>query len=168
MNETIDCFISNSIRLAYQALVYKGKGNFDSLTAKQCYGCNRIFAGKKILEKHIKVCGSLPGIIYKFENQNISSFEDNFRFMGQLPFAVYFDLETPCRKKVFENMESSDRKMYPVSYCFVNAYHPSLKLNSVSVVRSFSHSFEELNDISYLNQEMIKFFDLITARQLPD
>ena len=50
--------------------------------------------------------------------------------------------------------------------CFVVAIHPSLELNRVTALRSFNHTFEALNDISDLAEEMIKFFDPITARQL--
>ena len=41
----------------------------------------------------------MPGLIYKFKNQNISTFDGNVKFMGDLPFSIYFDLETTCRKK---------------------------------------------------------------------
>ena len=57
--------------------------------------------------------------------------------------------------------------MYPVSYCFLVAFHLSLDLNKITVVlRSFSDSFEQLNDISYLSDKVIRYFDPITAKQL--
>ena len=108
----------------------------------------------------------MPGIVYKFENQHIKTFEDNFRFMGEPPFDVYFDLETTCGKKEFYNVEKSDTKMYPVSYCFVVVFHPCINLDGITVLRSFNDSFEQLNDISYLPDEMIRYFDPITAKQL--
>ena len=43
----------------------------------------------------------MPGLVYKFENQNISTFEDNVKFMGELPLTIYFDLETTCGKTVY-------------------------------------------------------------------
>lgn len=36
----------------------------------------------------------MPGIVSKFENQNIVSFEQNLENMGDLSFAAYFDFET--------------------------------------------------------------------------
>ena len=57
--------------------------------------------------------------------------------------------------------------MYPVSYCFLVAFLLSLDLNKITVVlRSFSDSFEQLNDISYLSDKVIRYFDPITAKQL--
>ena len=34
------------------------------------------------------------GYCEKFENQNIISFEDNVKFMGEVHFVIYFDFET--------------------------------------------------------------------------
>ena len=53
-----------------------------------------------------------------------------------------------------------------MSYCFLVAFHPSLHLNKITVLSSFNDSFEQLNDITYLSDEMIKHFDPITAKQL--
>ena len=36
----------------------------------------------------------MPEIIYKLENQNIQTFFDNIKIMGDLPFLIYFDFET--------------------------------------------------------------------------
>ena len=44
----------------------------------------------------------MPQMRYKFNNQNVQAFEDNFNFMGEVPFSVYFDFETTCGKKYFE------------------------------------------------------------------
>lgn len=41
----------------------------------------------------------MHGLFYKLKNQNISIFEDNVKFMGDLPFSIYFDVETTCEKK---------------------------------------------------------------------
>ena len=43
---------------------------------------------------HVKVCSSVVGNAYRFNNRNILSFQYNFKFMGYLPFKVYFDFET--------------------------------------------------------------------------
>ena len=155
IDQTTDCFIARSVRMAFPSLIYRGKGQYDSMTADQCYSCNKFFAEKKNLERHLKVCGSMSRITEKFENQNISSFGDNVRFIRELPFAVYFDLETTSGKKIYEFHQ--EVKMYPVSYAFVIAFNPYLKPDRISVVRSFNHSFEQLTDVSYLLDEMINF-----------
>ena len=44
----------------------------------------------------------MPRIMYKFNDQNVQTFEDNYKFMGEVPFSIYFDFETTCGKKSFE------------------------------------------------------------------
>ena len=54
--------------------------------------------------------------------------------------------------------------MYPVSLAFVVAFHPNLKLEEIFVVRSFNHSFDQLNDVGYLLSET-QYFQPIITRQ---
>ena len=86
--------------------------------------------------------------------------------MGELPFTVYFNLETTCGHKEYQHVEISSKNMYPVSYCFIVTFHPSLNHEKITVLRSFSDSFQMLNNISYLSDEMLRYFDPITAKQL--
>ena len=58
--------------------------------------------------------------------------------------------------------------MYPVSNAFAIAFNPSLNLDQISILRCFNQTFEQLNDISYLSEEMLKFLDPIIAKQLRD
>ena len=51
------------------------------------------------------------------------------------------------------------------THAFVIAFYPSLNIKKISVVRSFNHTFEQLNDVSYLKDEMLPFIDPITTRQ---
>ena len=92
------------------------------------------------MEKHLETCSFMPGIIHNFANQHIKTFEDNFRFMGEQPFAVYFDSETTFGRKEFYNVEKSEKSMYSVSYCFIVAFHPALNLERITVLRSFNDS----------------------------
>ena len=114
----------------------------------------------------MNVCGHLPGIVFRFENQNIQTFLDNMKFMVDFPFLIYFDLKTTTGKKVFNFDE--DATLYPVSYAFVVAFYPFLNIEKISVVRSFNHTFEQLNDVSYLSDKMLPYIDLIITRQLRD
>ena len=72
---------------------------------------------KKSLERHLQVCISIPGIIYKFENQKIQTFFDSTKFMGDLPFSIYFNFETTSGK-INYNFDK-DSCLYLVSYSFV-------------------------------------------------
>ena len=97
----------------------------------------------------------MPGLVYKFDNQNISTFEDNIKFMGDLSFSIYFDLATTCGKKSTSLRKLQRCTPFPM---------PLLSLS----IPAFNHTFEQLNDVSYLSNEMLKFFDPITAKQLRD
>ena len=108
----------------------------------------------------------MTGIIYKFENQNIQTIFDNMKFMGDLPFSIQFDFETASGKKIYNFDE--DSTLYPVSYAFVATFHPNLNIEKIFVVRIFNNTFEQLNDVGYLSNEMLPYLDPITARQLKD
>ena len=138
----------------------------DSRTAEQCYYCDTFIVNKPRFEKHLKVCSRKPGITYKFQNQHFSTSEENFRLLGDLPFTIYFDLETTCGKNLYEDPINPSKNMYPVSYCFIIAFNPSLFLNKIRVLRSFADSIEELADVFYLLDEMLEHRNLTTTRQL--
>ena len=109
------------------------------------------------MTKHNKVCAAKEGIIYTFDNRKIISFQDNFKFLGDVPFMVYFDFETTIGDTVF-----LDPKMFVVSYCQIYSFHPSLSLDKVVIFRSFQQSPEEIYDLSHFRQEHIPFFDKVT------
>ena len=106
----------------------------------------------------------MAGIKYKFENQNVQTFFNNMKFMGDLPFFIYFDFETTSGKKIYNFDQESN--LYPVSYAFVVVFHPDLNIEKIFVVRSFNHCFEHLNDVGYLSNEMLPYFNPITAKHL--
>ena len=58
------------MRNAYPAVRERKKGN-EVTTTDQCYACNKFFAEKKSLERHLNFCGHMPGIVYTFKNQSI-------------------------------------------------------------------------------------------------
>ena len=165
INQIINCAFVVSMRNTYQVVSNKTKNSLSITTADQCYGCNKFFIERKSLERHMNVCGYFSGIVYKFENQNIQAFFDNMKFMGDLLFSIYFDLETTASKKVYFDEGAT---LHPISYAFVTSFHLSLNIEKISVVRSFNHTFEQLNDVSYLKVEILPFVDPITTRQLKD
>ena len=69
-------------------------------TAENCFACNKFFIERKSLERRFtSICRRFASIVHKFENQNIHTLFDNTKFMGDLPFAIYFDFETALGKK---------------------------------------------------------------------
>ena len=57
---------------------------------------------------------------------------------------------------------------YPISYAFAVPIHPKLNIEKIYIVRSFNHTFDQLNDVSYLPDGMLPYFDPIAACQLRD
>ena len=53
------------------------------------------------MQKHIQVCTAKEGITHSFNNREIISFQDNFKYLGDVPFTVYFDFETTTGDSVF-------------------------------------------------------------------
>ena len=71
-DQNFDCFIADSVRLFYRALIRRGKNSTESMTTEQRFACNKLF----VENPHLQFCGNMLRIVYKFENQNISTFED--------------------------------------------------------------------------------------------
>ena len=53
------------------------------------------------MKKHTKVCGANEGITSCFDNGEIISFQDNFKYLGDVPFTVYFDFEATTDDTAF-------------------------------------------------------------------
>ena len=88
------------------------------------------------------------------------------KFMGDFPFSIYFDLGTTTGKKVYNFDE--DATLYPVFYAFLIAFHPLLNIEKMLLVRSFNHTFEQLNVVNYLKDEIWPFLDPIMTRRFRD
>ena len=109
-NELVVCCFTDNIHLVYRNFVNKkekGEDKISNLTARQC---------------HYFVCVAKEGIVYTFENGKIISFQDNFRYLGDVPFTVYFDFETTTGDVVL-----LCPKIFFVSYFQIYSFHPSLK-----------------------------------------
>ena len=83
--------------------------------------------------------------------------------MGDLPFSVYFDIETTTGNAVF-----FDSKMYVVGYCMEVSFNKSLNFDKMVIYRSYQKTADEVYDISHFKQEHVPFFDQVTLRQLKD
>ena len=112
----------------------------------------------------MKVRSRMPGIIYKFENQNIANFEVNLKKMGDITFTMYFDFETSTGTTSQNHLE--DVEMDQMFYSLIFAFHLKLQLDGKVIIRSFNHSLEKVNDVSYLTDEMLRNLDPIIVRQL--
>ena len=83
------------------------------LTVRKCPCCEKLFArNNENMKKHTKVCSAKEGITYCFNNGEIISSQDNFKYLGDVPFIVFFDFETTT-----DNIAFFDLKIFAVSYC---------------------------------------------------
>ena len=53
------------------------------------------------MKKHFTICAAREGITHSFDNGQIITFQDNFKYLGDVPFTVYFDFETTTGDSVF-------------------------------------------------------------------
>ena len=82
-NETVPCYFSDQIHLAYRSHVGKtvdGKEKISHPTYRQCPFCENLFAkSTEAMKKHTKFCAKKEGITYTFDNGDIISVQDNFK-----------------------------------------------------------------------------------------
>ena len=106
-NETIPvpCYFTSEIHLAYRSYFShfdKGKEMFHHRPVHQCYYCQNFFAkSKENLKKHLPVSSAKEAITYAFDNGQILNYQENFKYLGDLPFTVYFDFETAMGNSPF-------------------------------------------------------------------
>ena len=85
-NSSIVCFFTDNLHYrSYCSKKVKDSYKTHHPATRQCYYCDKYFALKTTFLDHIKVCSNISGVVYKFENNKIISFQENFKYMGDLP-----------------------------------------------------------------------------------
>ena len=115
------------------------------------------------MDKHLSICAAKEGITYSFDNSQIIHYQDNYKYMEDLPFSVYFDFETTAGNAVFFGLQ-----MYVMSYCMIISFNKALNFDKIVIFRSYQQTSIEPYDISHFKQEHVAFFDQVTLRQLKD
>ena len=49
---------------------------------------------EKKMQEHINCCAGHAGFNFIFDNGKIVNYQDNFKKIGDLPFAIYYDFAT--------------------------------------------------------------------------
>ena len=99
-------------------------------------------------------CAGKAGFTFSFDNGKIIDYEDHFKNLGELLFAVYYDFETTTGSVVF-----FDAKMYVVSYCIIVAFHPELKISRLVIFRSYDQNPSALISLRHFQTLQYDFFD---------
>lgn len=149
-DERLECLFTSNLHLACRSYCSKKvKGNYRTyhIATRQCYYCNKYFAcPANTFCQHTKVCSGIAGLVYKLESNKIISFQDNFRYMGDLRFTVYFDFKTTTGDSILH-----DPKMFVMSYCQIYAFHPDLKLDKRVIFRSFQQNADEVHSLNHFS-----------------
>ena len=109
---------------------------------------------KKKMKEHIDSCAGQAGFSFSFDNDKIINYQDNFKKLGDLPFAVYYDFEITTGSVVF-----FDAKMYVVSYCMIIVLPPDLNLPRLYIYGSYDQSDEDLTSLHHFDVVHRNFFD---------
>ena len=102
----IECFFANKIHLefntSYDKFVRGSKKKVKCNNTKQCPYCSDFFMKtEKKMQDHVNSCPGQVGFSFTFDNGKIINYQDNFKKIGDLPFAVYCDFETTTGNVVF-------------------------------------------------------------------
>ena len=76
------CYFSDDISKAYSSLHSKGKKGLSR--AQKCYYCNKFFILELRQKRHMENCSGRSAVVYNFNNQNLISYQDNFRAKGDI------------------------------------------------------------------------------------
>ena len=166
-NDVIECFFTDDLKNVYRAL-YMRSSMHESLakTLYECFYCREFWLRKCKWQNHIRVCGKKTGVVYNLQLKNIVTFEDNFKYKGDVPFTVYADFET-CAP-TGDYLSPENKQMFAVSYSLIFAWHPKLNLPRQTVVRGYNYSLDELSDLTYLTTEQLALRNQRTLHQLRD
>ena len=163
-NILVPCYFTLAYRI-YLGYFDKEKGQIKNKTVHHCHYCQNLFVkSKEQMKKHLSFCGAKEETNYAFDNGQILNYQDNFKYLSELPFTVYFNFETTTRG----NSVFFDPAMYVMSYCQIYSFHPSLGLDKVVVFRSFQQTPGQIYDLSYFKNEHAAFFDKAIFYQLKD
>ena len=106
------------------------------------------------MQKHLSCCAGKAGFTFLFDNGKIIDYQDHFKNLGDLPFAVYYDFQTTTGSVVF-----FDAKMYVVSYCMIAAFHPELKIPRLAIFRSYDQNPNALISLTHFQTLQNDFFN---------
>ena len=104
-NIPVPCFLTDKIHRAHRSCIEKMKNRKENKghpSVRQSHYCENCFAkSNESMKKRIQVCAEKEGFTCCFNNGEIISFQDNFRYLGDVLFTVYFDFEKATGDSVF-------------------------------------------------------------------
>ena len=153
-DQLVNCFLSEKLNLVFRALCSDRpkSDKFKRSTEWQCYFCSNYHARKKRYDRIIENYAGHPGYVYDVNTKSLLMFEENLKFKGDILLVAYIDFETTTPTDTC--LDHKNKNLYVVLYVIVFAFHPHLmQINRVIIKRSFGHSLQKLNKLSYLTRE---------------
>ena len=160
------CFSTNDISKSYRNSCGATSDKISHGFAFECYYCGKFFARGDNQKRHIENCTGVPDIIYNFNDKNFITFEDNLKSKGDIPMAIYFDIEAAAPTD--NCFDPEQKKMFVMSYVMNVAFHPHLKLRKIIGQRSYGHTLQQLITLDYLTSDQMKFINLKPVTKLKD
>ena len=159
VDKPIYCYFAPEFHAAfstcYDKVVRGSKKRLNTNSTRQCPYCNNFFIkSNKKMKEHISCCTGQTGFNFSFDNGKIIDFQDNFKKIGDLPFAVYYDFETTIGSMVF-----FDSLFFVVSYCIIVAFHPDLNIPRLFIYRSYDQDRSKLTSLIHFETVQPNFFD---------
>ena len=153
----VPCFFTDKIYLAYKSYVGRfeeGKERIFNRVVKQCHYCENLLAkNNEAMKKHLSICAAKERITYAFDNGQVITFQDNFKYLGDVPFTVYFNFETAT---------TSDSVFWPKNVC--SEFLSSPFISSILKSRQNCHlsnfstdSWRDISNILNFKQEHAPF-----------
>ena len=104
------------------------------------------------MQTHLSICAAKEGITYSFDNNQIIDYQDNYKYMGDLPFSVYFGFETTTGNAVF-----FDSKMFLMSYCLIFSFNNALNFEKIVILKVFNNQLPKFTISAILNKSMFSY-----------
>ena len=122
LDKPLFCYFCPEIHVAYRSYIEKfrnGSKYVTNASVRQCHYSNNFFVkSEEKMKHHISFCAAKEGISYFFDNAKIIYYQDNYKYMGDVHFNIYFDFETTTGNAVF-----FDAKMFLVSNCMIVSFN---------------------------------------------
>ena len=78
----INCYFSTDKHTSYRTCLNRGENSRRKMEQKNAYECHHsstFFTRNPRYDKHVENCPEKPGVVHRFENQNLVTFGDNLK-----------------------------------------------------------------------------------------
>ena len=96
------------------------------------------------MNHHISGCAAKEGITYSFDNATIIDYQDNYKYMGDVPFTI------SILRQLQEMLGFFYARMFVVNYSMIVSLNKQLGFPKIVIYRSFDQNLNEIENMSHL------------------